>query len=308
VHPAGESSLVDRVATFEKYRAVHAAAASELEREATYLRNGGFAAVVSDIAPLPLRAARRAGLPGILIANFTWHDIFRPYARGDASGFRDMLRDMQLEYSDATVYLRSQPAIAGSFAAPVQDIGLVTTEGRERRGELIRVLGLGRHARLVYVYVGRYGQADMEWQNLRRLESYEFVSYHSIPEQSSHWHVVDPKIWSPGDLAASVDVMLAKAGYGTVSDAMVNRTPLIFPPRHGFAEHRILAGGLLRWGSGIPIGTRQFKTLAWRAAIERALSQRPKAAPWPTDGALRCARQITRAALPRNRVSKILDR
>jgi hypothetical protein len=346
IHPPGESSLVDCTATLETYRRIHAAAESRLNREVTFLREGRFAVVVSDIAPLPLRAARIAGVPGILVANFTWYDIFRHYVR--TSGFRpddqnqdqnptrssgdrssadrssadrssadrlaadgsetdrwsettgsrwcEMLNQMQREYACATLVLRAQPAIVSQSLAPVRDVGLLAGKGRRRTGELRRVLRLRRAAPLVYVYVGRYGQSDMQWNNLHRLDGFEFISYHDVPAGLGHWHVVDPRDWSPSDLAASVDVMVAKAGYGTVADAMVNRTPLIFPPRHGFAEHRILASGLRRWGGGISLGTREFKTLKLRPALDRALATDPGTAPWPANGAVQVRRAILRLA------------
>jgi hypothetical protein len=58
VHPPGESSLVDATATLSKYNQVHAAALERLDGEIAFLRRNSIAAVVSDIAPLPLRAAK----------------------------------------------------------------------------------------------------------------------------------------------------------------------------------------------------------------------------------------------------------
>jgi hypothetical protein len=294
VHPPGESSLVDPKATLETYRRIHAAGRSRLNAEATFLREGGFAAVVSDIASLPLRAARLAGIPGILLANFTWHDIFKSYIRGGLREYRDMLDEMQREYNEATLVLRAQPAIARETSVPVKDVGLVARRGRGRRQELRSKFGLRPRVQLVYMYVGRYGQDDMEWQNLSRLSDFDFISYHGVPDQPAHWHVVDPTQWSPADLAASVDVMVAKAGYGTVTDAMVHRTPIVFPPRFGFVEHKVLADALRRWGGGLAVGTSDFKTLNLRGAIERLLECRPRIAPWPTNGAIQSVREIMR--------------
>jgi hypothetical protein len=294
VHPAGESSLMDGAASLSRYQEIHEAGRSRLDAEVAYLRAGQFSAVVSDIAPLPLRAARLARIPGVLVANFTWCDIFAPYVRDGLTEYREMLEEMRREYDEATVVLRAQPALEIRSAAPVRDVGLIARRGRRRRRELRKELGVRDRVPLVYMYVGRYGQDDMEWQNLHRLTDFDFVSYHSVPGQSAHWHVVDPGAWSPADLAASVDVMVAKAGYGTVTDAMVSRTPLIFPPRFGFVEHRVLAAALRRWGGGLPISTRDFKSLGLRGAIERIARRRAPVAPWSSHGAAQCARQIVR--------------
>ncbi len=296
VHPPCESSLVDRAATLSAYQRVHAQASERLGNEVEFLRRGNFAAVVSDVAPLPLRAAREAGIPGVLVANFTWSDIFRPYARSDLTTYRPMIRQMAFEYSQATVLLRAQPAIESDGFRFVRRVGLVARRGRDRTRELLAELGLSRDARLVYMYVGRNGQDDIQWQNLSRLPDYHFISYQAIGGAADNWHVVDLVRWPPRDLAASVDVMVAKAGYGTVSDAMTHRTPLVFPPRFGFCEHRALAAGLRQWGGGVPVSTREFKELRLRRALDSAASLRPGPAPYPTDGAQRCAHEILKLA------------
>lgn len=299
VHPPGESSLVDPAATLAKYQQVHAAALERLDDEVAFLRRNSVAAVVSDIAPLPLRAAREAGIPAILVANFTWADIFANYAGNSSRAHRELLREMCHEYTQASLYLRAQPAIESQVSDRVRDVGLVTRRGHNRRSELTRDLGVPRGSRLVYMYVGRYGQDDMAWDNLARLSDFQFVSYHPLADRFPHWHVLDPARWPSRDLAASVDAMVAKAGYGTVTDAMTHRTPLIFPPRVGFAEHRILAAGLRRWGGAISISTRDFKELHLRRALERACELTPRQSPWPTDGAHRCARAILQLCLNR---------
>src|SRR5208337_641413 len=45
------------------------------------LRDERVAALLCDAPAVPLVAARRAGIPGLLLANFTWADIYAPYAR-----------------------------------------------------------------------------------------------------------------------------------------------------------------------------------------------------------------------------------
>ena len=54
---------------------------------------------------------------------------------------------------------------------------------------------------------------------------------------------------------------MAKAGYGTVCEAMVAGTPMIYPPRTGFAEHRVLDRALRAWGGGVPASARDFAEL-----------------------------------------------
>jgi hypothetical protein len=181
--------------------------------------------------------------------------------------------------------------------APVIEVGMVVTPGRDRSAELRRRLGLGSSDRLVYFYVGRYGQEDLGWDHLGRLgdRGIHFIGFHPAPGGPlANLHVVPADEWTGADLAASADAIVAKAGYGTACEAMVAGTPLIYPPRTGFAEHRALVRGLAAWGGGIPASARAFAELRLERLLDRAFALRPGPPPFPTDGAGRVAAHLTR--------------
>ncbi len=81
LNPPGDSATTDAHATFRAALQVHNDAMARVDDEAQRLRDEGTAAVLSDVPPVPLVAAQRAGIPGFLLANFTWADIYQPHAR-----------------------------------------------------------------------------------------------------------------------------------------------------------------------------------------------------------------------------------
>ena len=85
---------------------------------------------------------------------------------------------------------------------------------------------------------------------------------------------------------------MAKAGYGTACEAMVAGTPMIYPPRTGFAEHRALDRALRAWGGGIPASARDFAELRLERPLERAFALKPGPPPFPADGAARVAERL----------------
>jgi UDP-N-acetylglucosamine:LPS N-acetylglucosamine transferase len=99
-------------------------------------------------------------------------------------------------------------------------------------------------------------------------------------------------------LIAASDAIVAKAGYGTICEAMARGTPMIYPPRTGFAEYRSLDRALRAWGGGVPIGSRDFGALKLEQALNRALSIEPGPPPFPADGARRVAEHLTRMCQP----------
>jgi hypothetical protein len=298
VNPPGDSSSTDGVATLERAIEVHAAARAGLDAEADWLRSRGVSVVLCDVPAPPLSAAARAGIPGCLLANFTWADIYAPLAaRGLVAGGRELVRDLRREYRKARVVFRAEPGMAMSWLPGQVPVGLVMEHGQDRRRELEREFGLSRGVKLAGFYVGRYGQRDLAWERLEGMGrlGVHFVSLHAPDgEVPGNFHVVRAEAWSGADLAASVDVMVAKAGYGVVSEAMAAGAPLIYPPRSGFAEHRILDRALRAWGGGIPVSAQRFREMRIERAIERAVSGVRLRRLYRTDGAERVARSITR--------------
>jgi hypothetical protein len=89
-------------------------------------------------------------------------------------------------------------------------------------------------------------------------------------------------------------VVVAKAGYGTVCEAIVAGTPMIYPPRRGFAEHRALDRALRTWGGGIPAPSRAFAALEIEPYLQQAFTLKPGPPPFPTDGAARVAAHLAK--------------
>lgn len=307
LNPAGDSAATDGPATLALAARVHAEAMAHLDLLADQLAGEGTAAVLCDAPAVPLVAARRAGVPGFLLANFTWADIYEPHARRIGPEAMAFVAELRQAYRTATRVFRTEPALRmPRVAADVEDVGLIVTPGRDRSAELRRRFKLGAKTKLVYLYVGRYGQANLGWERLPTFEDVHFVGFHPAPADAPpvpNLHVVPADAYTGADLAASADAVVAKAGYGAVGEAMVARTPFIYPPRTGFAEHRALDAALRAWGGGIPISARDFTALRIGAALKTAFALKPGPPPFPTDGARRVAAHLTavcRAALERS--------
>jgi hypothetical protein len=312
LNPSGDSQTIDAGATLALAERVQAEASERLEEETERLSADGTAAVLCDVPPLPLVAARRAGVPGFLLGNFTWADIYAPYARRLGGGGPQLVKELRHAYRHASAVFRAEPALRLTGYAPVIEVGMVVTHGRDRRLELRRQLGLDLTDKLVYFYMGRYGQEDVGWERLQRFKGVHFVGFHPAPAgRYPNLHVVDPHLWTGADLAASADAMVAKAGYGTVCEAMVAGTPFIYPPRFGFSEHRVLDRALRSWGGGIPASSRAFKELRLERLLDQAFQMNPGPPPFPADGASQVAERLAqtcRASLTAKAVIQLAPR
>jgi hypothetical protein len=295
VNPPGDSTATDGPATLELAAQVYAEAMARVDEEAQWLRDQRIAALLCDAPAVPLVAARRAGIPGLLLVNFTWADIYAPHARAAGGHANRLVADLRRAYRQATTVFRAEPALRMAWLPGQVNVGMVANSGRNRREELRGLLGLGSQEKLIYFYIGRYGQHDLDWE---RLEAYaamgiHFVGYHAAPAGPlKNLHLLDPSAWHGSDLIASTDALVAKAGYGTVCEAMAGNTPIIYPPRRGFSEFRALDRALRSWPGGIPVSARDFRELRLDRALDRAFHLGPLTPPYPTDGAARIARHM----------------
>jgi len=298
-NPPGDSQTTDGPGTIARALKAHAEAVARMDADVDRLRSQGAAAVLCDAPAAPLVAARRGEVPGFLVANFTWADIYDEHARPLGGDAVQLVADLRAMYGQATAIFRAEPALPLTGLAPLIEVGMVVTPGRDRRVELRDRLGLATADRLVYFYVGRYGQADLGWDRLRSLgrRGVHFVGFHPAPEgvgPLTNLHVIPAAEWTGADLAASSDVVVAKAGYGTVCEAMVARVPFIYPPRTGFAEHEALETALNAWGGGIEVPPDDFHAFRLDDALDRAFALRPGPAPFASDGASRVAQHLAK--------------
>jgi hypothetical protein len=297
INPPGDSTATDGPATLELAARVHAEAVRRVEEEAHRLREECVAAVLSDASAVPLLAARLAGVSGFLLANFTWADVYAPYSRAAGPEAVRLVAELRRAYRQATAVFRAEPGLRMSWLPRQINIGLVANPGRNRRRELRGQLGLTSSERLVYFYVGRYGQHDLNWARLEDFarRGVHFVGYHRAPVgRIKNLHLVSASEWTGSELIASTEAIVAKAGYGTVCEAMACGTPIIYPPRRGFSEFRALDRALRAWGGGVPVLSRDFSALRLDRALSRAFQLGPLMSPYPTDGAERVAGHLVR--------------
>ena len=72
------------------------------------------------------------------------------------------------------------------------------------------------------------------------------------------------------DVIAACDVVLGKIGYGSASECLVMRRPLIFVPRANFAEEGYLREIMETYGNCMELSREDFVMGNWKRVVERA--------------------------------------
>ena len=266
---------IDWEESFAKCRAVQRRAEQEADELAAILIREKVRAVVCDIAPFPLRVARRLGIPAALIANFTWCDVLADEAAGHADR-EALLAAYRADYATAHLTLRTPMSFPLRGLPNRLDIDLIARRAtRIRREELRRAAGAKSGERVVPVYLGLWGTGDLRLLRAARVPGVRFVGYRPVGDLLT---VISSDDWPFEELVASSDALLCKPGYGALAACQVNAIPCVYYPRPEFSEYYRLRAGVDAWGGGVRMTTRELMAGRWDRALEQAFALRPSKA------------------------------
>ena len=247
-----DSVTVLKDETFAKYSEIANLNRSREESECAWLVENNVNCVVSDIPSWPLVAAKRALLPAILVANFTWYNIYNEYAV--TKNHKNLLQTMANEYAQADMCLipgLEVPDLRAMFRSAI-DVPIIARQGTSSSQYLKRALDLAPSSKIALLYLGAWG-LSIDWFNISRINGWTFILYGDASNLPDNVKSADGLGMNHADVAASVDCVVSKAGYGTVTESMANGVPLIFIPRLDFSEYAALVKGINEWNGGIVI-------------------------------------------------------
>jgi hypothetical protein len=281
-----DSLHLDTAKTLATARQFYATFDARADAEAKRLFDEDVTFVVSDAPPLACAAAARAGVPSVVISNFTWDWIYEGY-EGDGgherdTGFIEMIRNA---YRQAEAAWRLP--MHGGFAPfkTIVDVPFVARHAMHAPEETRRRLGLPSNRRLVLPTFGGYGV--------------DGLTLDALDTKDTEWQVAqvpDAAIYDAGlryeDLVRAVDVVLTKPGYGTLSECIANDTAVVYTSRGRFAEYDVLVREMPKYLRCAYLDNESLLAGRWRAALDAAVAapeppQRPR-----TDGAVIIADMI----------------
>lgn len=219
-----EESLARYRALFSRFED---AVAAEMDRQ----RRFGADLVVANVGFVPLEAARRLGVPAVALAPFHWGQILAAYC--DAP---DIVERMTAIYAGCDAFIQTAPFVPMPDLANAVQVGPVSHTGRARRDELLAALGWEAGHRLGLVAMGGIG-GSLPVERWPRLPGWTLIVC-GPDTAANHPDIVagDALPLSFTDLVASVDVVLTKPGYGTVTEAACAGTPILYRERNDWPE------------------------------------------------------------------------
>ncbi|MBW2646710.1 MAG: hypothetical protein JRE23_11110 [Deltaproteobacteria bacterium] len=282
------SLTVDIKKTLEAYSATHRKNKESLQDETIFLKTNGVDLIVTDSAAFPLVLSESAGIPGILLASFTWAEIYRPYVEQHPD-FEWVIDTMSQEYDKATLHLRPPLSLDINYGKRLVEIPLIAPKGKDIRNDLYSSIGIPPSQHLAILYLGSYG-LEVSVDSLAQYRDWHFVTFEPPAFEYPNYTVLDRESWRYEDVMASSDAVIAKLGYGLLSTCMAAGVPVLYPGRKDFVEHAALDRAAKEWGGGISVPDEEFYALNLGAGLAKAIKEKPKTI--PSDGAETAARII----------------
>lgn len=276
-----DSLTLDTSESIRQAKAFHAHLPQKAEEEAAFLRRRRARLAVGDIPPLAFAAAHAAGVPSVLIGNFTWDWIYDGYPEESPSELTRLIRET---YRRATRALRLPTS--GGFAGlePVtRDIPFVARHSRREPADTRRGLGLPETKPLVLMSFGGYGLEGLNTAELARLTGYAIATTDlhedTIKPAPGLWYLAEQHLYDSGyryeDLVRAADVVVTKPGYGIISEAIANDTAILYTSRGRFVEYDVLVRDMPRYVRSQFIEQKDLLDGNWGEALEKLLSSPP---------------------------------
>ena len=289
-----DSLRLDEALTVERADAFYRSLDVRASDEAALLAEHDARLLVSDAPPLGCAAAAVAGIPSVVVTNFTWDWIYEGY-RDHLAGAPDLLPTIRDAYRCAEAAWRLP--MHGGFATfdSIIDVPFVARHANRPRNEVRRALGLPLDRPLVLSSFGGYGVSGLDLTRLDCLAEYGVVVTHSGGDQSLEplptgvWPIGEATLYDSGfryeDLVAACDIVATKPGYGIIAECVANGVALLYTSRGNFVEYEALVACIPRYLRHSFIDHRVLFAGRWRSTLDRILAAPPPLERPPTNGA-----------------------
>jgi len=281
---------VDALATIESYYCdVHLKRATLVEIEINFLTESKVNLVIVDATPIVCYCGKAAGIPVLIISNFTWDVCYRemlsvisPLNVAQSLLYQEMIDECSSDYCCASLYLQlpgETPLPKGFNIEALTHGPLVARRGFRNAQDIRNELGISERTPLVLLSFGGHNSLE----NWTLSNSFVPGDWKCLVSGTNGWEEnlaasdrfikLDNNCYLP-DYIEAADVMIGKLGYGTVSECLANETPLIYISRSNWAEEKYLADLMSDFSACVNMPVIDFFSGRWEPYLTQALDLR----------------------------------
>ena len=217
---------------------------SQIRKEMRYLKDKKRDLVVSDIVPWIFHATKTVGIKSCLISNFTWIEIYQEYLSDkviDAYKSCYQLVDEVIRYDLATSFMKD-------YFKQAKNVSVCARMFHE---EEVQKIKKQFNQPIVFVSVGR--SVDLEEAIDVEHLNYQFIVTEGIQLVGNNVLYLPKEIENTQDYIKAADLVITKAGFGTIAEVMLAKKKCGVIERETVAEDREMIRQLVERGLALQV-------------------------------------------------------
>ncbi|MDR4498237.1 MAG: hypothetical protein MRK02_10005 [Candidatus Scalindua sp.] len=219
--------------------------------------------IICDIAPMGIEVAKTAGIPSLLIENFTWDWIYRGYVHPDFP-VDHHIHYLKKVFDSADYHIQTEP-VCLRCTSDLTTVP-VSRKARSSSRQTRQRLGIPDKTKTVLITMGGIPEKYTFFKQLAHHQDTFFI----IPGNSQSKQLLGNLVLLPHhsdfyhpDLMNSCDAVIGKIGYSTLAEAYHAGVPFGYVPRPAFCESRRLEMFVRNHMEGCSITDKQFHEGCW---------------------------------------------
>jgi hypothetical protein len=249
---------------------------SESACMAELLRTREYQLVISDISPLGIKSAQKAGIPCILFENFTWDWIYEIYET-DYPEFIKINRILADIYRSVDVHGRLIPFCDETWDADLI-IPPVSRNPKHGRSETRKQLGIDSEQLMGLISMGgipeNFQQVRKDFMNRQDTVLVIEGNFPAVTRSGSLIFLPHHSEFYNPDLVSAADFFIGKAGYSTVAELFHENIPFGYMLRSDFRETGPFRSFLQQQSNTLEIEWQTFKDFRLSDAINQLIAMK----------------------------------
>jgi hypothetical protein len=262
----------DVTATVKKLEAFLPFAGESIHALAEQVGSSASKLVVCDISPLGIAVAQKAGIPCVLMENFTWDWIYKGYLSLDAK-FGKYAKFLQNIFQLPDYHIQMEPVCVSAGADLVTRP--VSRKIRTGAKQLRELLSIPADEKMVLISLGGIELQYPFLNQLNKNRGVTFVILGGTETKCLADHVLllphQAPFYHP-DLVNACDAMIGKLGYSTVAEVYHAGIPFAYIGREHFCESAELEKFVKREMNGMQLLQDEFLSGKWISRTDELLS------------------------------------
>ena len=246
--------------------------ASKIRDLASRVKTLGVGLIICDIAPMGILVAQEAGIPSLLIENFTWDWIYEGFLRQDGR-IGDYIRYLKGVFDTAQFHIQTEPVCHH------QRVDLITSpvsrKPKTPSREIRKRLGIPPDNKAILITMGGIEEQYNFLARLATQREAHFVIPGASKKVERHGNLVllphHSDYYHP-DLMNASDAVVGKVGYSTLAEVYHAGLPFGYVARKGFRESQKLVSFIENQMNGLPITEDRFYGCGWLSSFPDLLA------------------------------------